>query len=245
MIIPIESSARHVHLTRQAVEKLFGPGAALEKQRTLSQPGEFLAGQRVKLVTHAGEIANVAVLGPAREAVQVEISMTDACALGVDAPVRLSGNLSGAAGVTLIGAAGAYEAPGSAVVAQAHVHMTPADARAFGVSDGDRLCVRVGSARPVSFENVIARVSERFALAMHIDFDEANACGLRPGDTGELVGQCTMNNEQLTMVEEKLITEEKAKGLISQGKLMLRKGTIITPAAKDVFTQAKKELEFI
>ena len=244
MTIPIEASARHVHLTRQAVEKLFGPGAALEKQRALSQPGEFLAVQRVKLVTPAGEIANVAVLGPARGAVQVEISMTDACALGLDAPVRLSGDLRGAADVVLIGPAGALEAPGSAIVARAHVHMTPADARKFNVRDGDVLCVRAGSARPVAFENVAARVSERFALAMHIDFDEANACALKAGDVGELVGQCTMNNEQCTMTEEKLITEEKAKGLSSRGKLTLRKGTIITPAARDVFTQAKTVIEY-
>ena len=182
MTIPIEASARHVHLTRQAADKLFG--AALEKQRALSQPGEFLAGQRIKVVTPAGEIANVAVLGPARSAVQVEISMTDACALGIDAPIRLSGDLRGAADVVLIGPAGALEAPGSAIVAQAHVHMTPVDARRYNVSDGQPLCVRVCSARPVSFENVAARVSERFALAMHIDFDEANACGLAPGDGG-------------------------------------------------------------
>ena len=243
MTIPIEASARHVHLTRQAVEKLFGPGAALAKQRALSQPGEFLAEQRIKVVTPAGELTGVAVLGPARSAVQVEISLTDACALGIDAPIRLSGNLSGAADVVLIGPAGAYEAPGSAIVAQAHVHMTPADARAFNVSDGQPLCVRVGSVRPVTFENVAARVSERFALAMHIDFDEANACALQPGDMGEIIRQCTVN-EQCTIIEDKLITEEKAKHLISQEKLTLRKGTIVTPAAKDVFTQAKTVIEY-
>ena len=247
MMIPIEASARHVHLTRQAVEKLFGPGAALARQRALSQPGEFLAEQRVKLVTPAGDIANVAVLGPLRKAVQVEISLTDACALGINAPIRLSGDLRGAADVVLIGPAGALEAPGSAIVAQAHVHMTPADARSFGVSDGQPLCVRVNTTRPVSFESVIARVSDCFALAMHIDFDEANACGLKAGD----MGQCTMHNAQCTIVgesaivDEKLITEEKAKSLISQGKLTLRKGTIITPAARDVFTQAKTEFEIV
>jgi len=250
MTIPIEASARHVHLTREATEKLFGPGAALTKQRALSQPGEFLAEQRVKIVTPGGELANVAVLGPTRAAVQVEVSMTDACTLGIDAPIRLSGDLRGAADVTLIGPAGAYEAPGSAIAAQAHVHVTPADARAFGVSDGQALRVRIGSARVVTFENVAARVSEKFALAMHIDFDEANACGLKPGDMGELVGQCTDEHctsyrEQCTMIDEKLITEEKAKRLVSQGKLVLRKGTIITPAARDVFTQAKTEIEFV
>jgi len=242
--IPVESSARHVHLTQQAVEKLFGPGAALTKKRALSQPGEFLSEQRVKLVTTAGEIGGVAVLGPPRRAVQVEISTTDACALGMSAPIRLSGNLSGAADVVLIGPAGAFEAPGSAIVAQAHVHMTPADARRLGVSDGQSLRARIGSVRAVTFENVIARVSETFALAMHIDFDEANACGLAPGDAGELMqnAECGM---QKCPVDEKLITEEKAKSLVSQGKLVLRRGTIITPAARDVFTQAKTEIELI
>ena len=242
-LIPVEASARHVHLTQQAVEKLFGPGAALTKKRALSQPGEFLAEQRVKLVTAAGEIDLVAVLGPVRGAVQVEISSTDACTLGINAPIRLSGDLNGAADVALIGPAGIYEAPGSAIVARAHVHMTPADARRFGVSDGDTLRVRAGTARAVTFENVLARVSEKFALAMHIDFDEANACGLQAGDMGQLVGQCTMNNEQCT-IDEKLITEEKAKRFISQGRLVLRRGTIITPAARDIFTQAKTTIEF-
>jgi len=249
-LIPIESSARHVHLTRQAMEKLFGPGTVLTKQRSLSQPGEFLAEQRMKLVTPAGEIAGVAVLGPVRKAVQVEISMTDARTLGLAAPIRLSGDLRGAADVVLIGQAGAYEAPGSAIVAQAHVHMTPADAHKFGVNDKQSLCVRVGSDRPVSFENVIARVSDNFALAMHIDFDEANACGLKPGDMGELLGAEEApffrgGGQGGGCLDDNLITEERAKSLVLQGKLTLRKGTIITPAAKDVFTYAKVEIEFI
>jgi len=247
--IPVEASARHVHLTKEAVEKLFGPGAALTKKRALSQPGEFLAEQRVKLVTTAGEIDLVAVLGPVREAVQVELSSTDACTLGIAAPVRLSGNLSGAADVALMGPSGVYEAPGSAIVARAHVHIPPADARRMGACDGDTLRVCVGSARAVTFENVLARVSEKFALAMHIDFDEANACALQAGDMGQLVGQCTdehcASHRAQCTIDEKLITEEKAKSLISQGKLVLRRGTIITPAARDVFTQAKIAIDFM
>ena len=244
-LIPVEASARHVHLTREAVEKLFGPGG-LTKKRALSQPGEFLTEQRVKLVTTAGELDYVAVLGPVRGAVQVEISMTDACVLGIDAPLRLSGDLRGAADVALVGPAGVFEAPGSAIVAQAHVHMTPADARKFNVSDGDALRIRVGSARAVAFENVTARVSEKFALAMHIDYDEANACGLRPGDVGArmLNSKCLMLNSSC-VIEDKLITEEKAKQLASQGRLTLRRGTIITPAALDIFTQAKTAIEFV
>ena len=125
---PVEASARHVHLTREAVEALFGPGARLTKKRDLSQPGEFLSDQRVKLVTPKGEIPNVAVLGPERGAVQVELSLTDARTLGVRAPVNLSGDLSGAGDVWLVGERGVLAAPGSAIAARAHIHMTPADA---------------------------------------------------------------------------------------------------------------------
>jgi propanediol utilization protein len=249
-LIPVESSARHVHLTKEAVEALFGPGATLTKKRALSQPGEFLSEQRVKLVTPGGELDLVAVLGPVRGAVQAEISMTDACVLGINAPVRLSGDLRGAADVVLIGPAGTFVAPGSAIVARAHVHMPPADARKFGVSDGQTLSVRVNSARPVTFENVLARVSDRFALAMHIDFDEANACGLEQNTVGILNAPCGMQHappqpKETEPPEVKLITETTAKTLCQAGgTVALRKGTILTPSARDVFQQARCNVLF-
>lgn len=183
----IEASARHVHLTTQAVEALFGPGARLTKKRDLSQPGEFLSEQRVKLVTPKGEIANVAVLGPERGAVQVELSLTDARGLGVTAPVNLSGDLTGAGDVYLVGDHGMIAAPGSVIAAKAHIHMTPADAARLGVKDGDLVRVRAKTSRPVTFDQVVVRVKGSFALAMHIDFDEANGCGLGRGDMGEIV----------------------------------------------------------
>lgn len=183
----IEASARHVHLTTQAVEALFGPGARLTKKRDLSQPGEFLSDQRVKLVTPKGEIANVAVLGPERGAVQVELSLTDARGLGVAAPVNLSGDLTGAGDVYLVGDHGMIAAPGSVIAAKAHIHMTPADAARLGVKDGDLVRVRARTSRPVTFDQVVVRVKGSFALAMHIDFDEANGCGLGRGDMGEIV----------------------------------------------------------
>jgi len=147
--------------------------------------------------------------------------------------------------VVLLGPAGTLVAPSSAIVARAHVHMTPADARCFGVCDGQSLSVRIHSARAVAFENVIARVSDRFALAMHIDFDEANACGLAPGDVGVLMlnAECAMRSACVN--DEKLITEERAKSMAAQSKLILRKGAIITPAARDVFAQAKTTIEFV
>ena len=185
--VPIEASARHVHLSKEAVELLFGAGATLTKKRDLSQPGEFLSEQRLKLVTAKGEIANVAVLGPERKAVQVELSMTDCRTLGIKAPVNLSGDLSGAGDVYLVSDRAVLDAKGSVIVAQNHIHMTPADAEYYGVSDGQSVSVRTNTSRPVSFDNVIIRVNSNFALAMHIDFDEANACLLGKNDTGKIV----------------------------------------------------------
>ncbi|MEA5011332.1 MAG: phosphate propanoyltransferase [Angelakisella sp.] len=174
--ILLEVSARHVHLTTQAVEALFGKGYTLTKKRDLSQPGEFLSEERVKIVTPKGEIANVAVLGPERKAVQAEISLTDARVLGLNVPVNLSGHLEGAADALLIGPAGFYEAKGSVIVARTHIHLTPEAAREFGVHDGQKVRVKVVSDRHLTFDQVPVRVNASFAPAMHIDFDEANAC---------------------------------------------------------------------
>ena len=183
----IEASARHVHLTVEAVEALFGKGMRLVKKRDLSQPGEFLSEQRVKLVTPKGEIVNVAVLGPERKAVQVELSATDCRQLGINAPVNLSGDLNGAGSVMIIGDKGFLDAKQSVIIAQNHIHMTPDDARRFGVSDGDHVKVRANSQRPVRFEDVVIRVSPKFSLAMHIDFDEANACLLGKDTKGTVI----------------------------------------------------------
>lgn len=183
----VEISARHVHLTTQALETLFGPGYQLTHKRDLSQPGEFLSGERVKIVTRKGEIDNVAVLGPVRKAVQVELSMTDARSLGLKAPVRLSGDLSGAADVILVGPAGMVDAKGSAIVAKAHVHMTPADAEAYQVSNGDTVSIRLDTQRPTTLEGVEVRVRDNFRLAVHIDFDEANAAAVGGETKGYLI----------------------------------------------------------
>ena len=184
--VPVEVSARHVHLTQEAVEKLFGKGHKLTKKRDLSQPGEFLAEERVKIVTNKGEFANVAVLGPARPAVQVELSMTDCKTLGIKAPVNLSGDLTGAADVVLFSAGGMVEARQSAIVAKAHIHMTPKDAQTYGVKDGQKVRVHLDSPRPITVDDVLIRVKDTFQLAMHIDFDEANAAAVSGNVTGWL-----------------------------------------------------------
>ncbi|MBP3328190.1 MAG: phosphate propanoyltransferase [Clostridia bacterium] len=184
--IPVEASARHVHLTKEAVEALFGKGTTLTKKRDLSQPGEFLSEQRIKLVTSKGEIANVAVLGPERKAVQVELSMTDCRSLVIKAPINLSGDLNGAGDVYLVSECGCYNAAKSVIVAKNHIHMTPADAEKYGVSDSQSVKVRIETSRPVTFEDVMIRVNPNFSLAMHIDFDEANACCLEKDSKGKI-----------------------------------------------------------
>ena len=175
-----EASARHVHLTKEAVEALFGPGVSLVKKKDLSQKGEFLSEQRVTIVTAKGDLTHVAVLGPERSAVQVELSRTDCRALGINAPVNLSGDLTGAADVYLIGPKGLYEAKGSAIVAKAHIHLPPDEAARRGLHNGQKVCVQVQGSRPVTFDDVEIRVKDSFTPAMHIDLDEANACGLGP-----------------------------------------------------------------
>ena len=176
--VPVEVSAKHVHLTEEAVEKLFGAGAKLTPKRPLSQPGQFLSEERVAIVTPGGRIENVAVLGPERPAVQTELSATDCRALGIQAPLRMSGDLRGAADVYLVGPKGMVEAKNSAIVAQAHIHITPSEADEIGITDGQRVSVTIPGERPLTLEHVICRVSSQASLAMHIDYDEANACML-------------------------------------------------------------------
>ena len=185
--VPVEISARHVHLTQEALECLFGTGAHLTKKRELSQPGEFLSEERVKVVTRKGELDNVAVLGPVRKQVQVELSLTDARGLGLNVPINLSGDLTGAADVLLIGPAGSMVAKGAAIAARAHIHMTPEDAAAYHVRDGQTVSVRLDTDRPVTLDGVVVRVREDFKLAVHVDYDEANAASANGEITGYLL----------------------------------------------------------
>lgn len=182
--VPVEVSARHVHLTTEALETLFGKGYQLTRKRDLSQPGEFLAGERVKLVTRKGEMDNVAILGPVRKQVQVELSLTDARSLGLNVPVNLSGDLTGAADVVIVGPQGVVDARGAAIAARAHVHMTPKDAREYQVQDGQEVSIRLNTGRPITLDGVVVRVREDFQLAVHVDYDEANAASV----SGEITG---------------------------------------------------------
>ncbi len=181
-------SARHIHLTAEAVEILYGKGAELTVKKMLSQPGQFAtANEKIRLVGPKGELA-VSVLGPVRKANQVELSFSDARALGLkDVPVRESGDVAGTPGIKLVGPAGEMEIAEGCIIAKRHIHMTPADAEAFGVTNGQIVSVKLDTARPLIFGDVVCRVSDQFALAMHIDTDECNAAAAFGTVYGEIV----------------------------------------------------------
>ncbi len=185
--IPVAVSARHLHLTEEAVVTLFGEGHTLTPRNPLSQPGQFACEERVAVVGPRGRIERVRVLGPVRRACQVEVSRTDEFKLGLDAPIRRSGDVKGSAGVTLEGPAGSLTLEEGVIQAQRHIHMTPDDAEHFGVKDRDTVEVRIDSAgRDLVFGDVTVRVSPEYALEMHIDTDEANAAQIEKGAKGML-----------------------------------------------------------
>ena len=185
LFVEIEASGRHVHVTKEQAQILFGH--SLTPKRPLSQPGQYLANERVTVVGPKGEFANVAVLGPERKAGQVEVSLTDARVLGVDAPVRLSGDVANSPGILLRGEKGCVPLQEGVVAAKRHIHLTPEDAKKFRVSDRQIVKLQTYTDRPVVFGDVVVRVSPDFASYVHLDYDEANACGLRKGDLGRIL----------------------------------------------------------
>jgi len=185
LFVELEASGRHVHVTKEQALRLFGHD--LTPDRPLSQPGQFLARERVCVVGPKGKFDGVAVLGPCRPEGQVELSLPDCRVLGVDAPVRLSGDISGTPGAQLIGPNGTVSLPQGVIAAQRHIHMTPEDAALQNVSDGEVVRLKVLTARPVIFEDVAVRVSPKFQTYVHLDYDEANACGFRKGDLGMIL----------------------------------------------------------
>ncbi|MEM9692204.1 MAG: phosphate propanoyltransferase, partial [Myxococcota bacterium] len=186
--IPVAISARHIHLTEASIAKLFGPGHQLTPIKDLSQPGQFACAERLDLVGPKRTIEGVRVLGPPRSKNQIEVSRTDEFFLGIDAPVRDSGDVAGSAGITLRGPAGELVLEEGVICARRHIHMTPEDAAAYGVQDRDVVEVAIDSAgRDLVFGDVLIRVSPKFALEMHIDTDEANAAELSSGAEGMLM----------------------------------------------------------
>lgn len=185
VFVPLEASGRHVHITAGQAQILFGHD--LTPDRPLSQPGQFLSKERVTVKGPKGEFQNVAVLGPERKGAQVEISLTDARSLGLKPPVRLSGDTAESPGCTLAGPCGSVELRSGVIAAKRHIHLTPADASRFGVTDKQVVRLQTFTARPAVFEDVTVRISKDFAAAVHLDYDEANACGFQNGDWGRIL----------------------------------------------------------
>lgn len=185
IFVPLEASGRHVHVTSEQAQSLFGHD--LTPRRELSQPGQYLATERVTVVGPRGEFENVAVLGPARKAAQVEISLTDARTLGLNPPVRLSGDTANTPGCTLTGPRGSVSLNEGVIVAKRHIHLHPRDAARFGVVDKQVVRLQTFTDRPAVFEDVTVRISPDFATAVHLDYDEANACGFADGDRGRIL----------------------------------------------------------
>lgn len=186
--ILVETSARHVHLTEEHIAILFGEGHQLTHKKDLSQPGQFACEERVTVVGPKKSLPNVSILGPARPATQVEISLTDARSLGIDAPVRESGDIAGSGACKIVGPCGEIEISEGVIAAKRHIHFTPADAEAFGVEDKQVVSVKLETAgRSLVFGDVVVRVSPKYAAAMHIDTDESNAAGCSGVVYGEIL----------------------------------------------------------
>lgn len=187
LTIEIEASGRHIHLSRAHVDALFGTGYRLTPVKDLSQPGQFACQERVTLVGPKGELKNVVVLGPERGESQAEVSLTDAVALGVTPPVRQSGDLHNTPGLTVRNGERMITLDHGLIAAQRHIHMTPEDAARWGVSDNQTVRFKSLTARPLVFDDVVVRVSPKYATMVHLDYDEANACGFRKGDRGMIL----------------------------------------------------------
>lgn len=189
LFILMEASGRHVHLSREDINTLFGYNYQLTPVKDLSQPGQFACKERVTIKGPKNSILNVVVLGPERGKSQVEVSLTDALTLGIKAPVRLSGDIKGTPGIKITNPNNgvSVDIKEGLIAAKRHIHMTPEDAKRFHVSNGDSVKVKVFGERPLILEDVDIRVDKNFSTAMHIDYDEANACGLTKDTKGMII----------------------------------------------------------
>ncbi len=186
--VMVETSARHIHVSREDLDILYGKDYQLTNKKDLSQPGQFACEERLNLVGPKGELKNISILGPERKATQVELSLTDARALGIKVPVRESGDIDNTPGLKIVGPKGEVEIPVGAIAAKRHIHLTPADADEMGLVDKQIVSVKVETAdRTTTFGDVIVRVHPNFAAAMHIDTDEANAAAISGTVNGEII----------------------------------------------------------
>uniref|UniRef100_UPI00406BF7E2 phosphate propanoyltransferase n=1 Tax=Psychrobacillus sp. FSL H8-0483 TaxID=2921389 RepID=UPI00406BF7E2 len=245
--IPIAVSARHVHLSPQHVEALFGKGYELTKKADLSQPNQFAANETVVIAGPKGSIERVRVLGPARSLTQAEVSWTDAMKLGVNPPLRESGDIEGSGAFTIIGPKGSLFLEEGLIIAQAHIHMATADAARFNVQNGECVSVEVNGVRPIAYRNVKIRVSDRYRLEMHIDTDEANAGFISKGAIGRLMksgevhtpvlvepqtSEVESSSKSVLHFQKKLLSKDDVRD-IKEKEIVLEKGTIVTALARD------------
>ncbi len=180
-------SNRHIHVSQKDLDELFGEGYELTQIKDLSQPGQFASDEKVDIVGPKGTLEGVRILGPVRPDTQIEISMTDAFTLGVKGVIKDSGDIEGTPGVKIIGPKGEVEIAEGTMVAGRHIHMHTDDAKAYELEDGDLVSVKVAGPRGLVFDNVLVRVSDNYALEMHLDMEEGNACGARNGDVVEII----------------------------------------------------------
>jgi len=255
--IPIGVSARHVHLAQAEVEQLFGENYQLTPKFELSQPGQFAAEETVVIAGPKGSIERVRILGPARSLSQVEVSWTDAMKLGLKPPLRISGDIQGSSPVTLIGPKGSVVLNEGLIIAQAHIHMSPADSARFQVVDGQSVQIKVEGIRPIILSNVAIRVSERYRLEMHIDTDEANAGLIQQGTLAEIVHH-QVSEPMITVKEQSPVVQKVEqpsvyhydKKLLSQievldidaQEIVVPKKTIVTALAYDKLRELNKTL---
>lgn len=185
--VEVEAIERHVHLSRQDIDALFGKGYQLTKAKDLSQPGQFICKERINLVGPKGTLKNVIILGPERQETQVEVSGTDALTLGIKVPVRQSGHISETPGILIMNGVKSLRISKGLIIAKRHVHLTLEDAERFCVTHGEIVQVKINGERPLIFDDVVIRIHSNFATFMHIDYDEANACGYRKGIRGTII----------------------------------------------------------
>lgn len=258
--IPIAVSARHIHLQKEHVEILFGKGYELTKKLDLSQPGQFAANETLMIAGPKGSIERVRILGPVRPASQVEVSLTDAFKLGVKPPLRESGDINGSSPITLIGPKGTVYLQEGLIIAQAHIHMNFKEASVFQVEDGQYVNIATNSERPMIFNHVKIRVSERFRLEMHVDTDEANAAFISKGTIGKIITSAvtarpiktqsveTMAHEttksSIEKYDKKLLSREDMEK-IEANMIHISKQTIVTALAYDYAREKKKQIKIV
>jgi putative phosphotransacetylase len=231
--VKIGVSARHIHVSLRDFEALFGKGKTPSVQRIISQPGQFAAGETVAVVGPKGKIDGVRIVGPARGSTQLELSPSDCRAIGIDAPVTVSGKLErSAGGVTIEGPAGKVTLAAGVIIAQRHLHVAPGDGRGLGVADGDRVAIECGPAgRRATLHDVIVRMGPGHATELHLDLDEANAAGVKSGDTAIIVGR---SGTPSVGKKRPLVTERDVAAMAARGEKVSPNGPyLLTPAARD------------